>query len=276
MRLLRQQRQTGQRFAFAGVAEEGIQRFLHLLQILPDLLRHMHQHVALGFALAGGCHDAGRHFAAFDQGIQTSLLALRAHRKIGVQEVFLIDGILHEQQRGSDFQIHLLVRLAVAPGSGKGRRRQFIQQGHQAAVFEHLRLRLHAPQLALELLQLSGIAFHVGMPAVACSPQAGLQGIQHRAHARQRFGVQHAAARQVAVETEGRANFRSAAIQALAFGHEEQRIAQQAFGDLRRAFHQPAHLQVDASEQLLDVEIGFNAARNQTIDKADAGPPEGL
>ncbi|MDP1532547.1 MAG: hypothetical protein Q8L92_03085, partial [Rubrivivax sp.] len=182
----------------------------------------MQQHVAFRFTLVGGFLGAGRHYAAFDQRTQARLLRTGTHGIIGVQHILAGDRILHRQQCRCDFQIHLFARIAFTSGGGTGRTAQLFQQAAQPAALEHMGLRLHAPQVRLELFHLCGIALDIGMPAVVRTFQAGLQCIQHRSHARQRLGIKHATSRQVTVEAESRAHFRRASVLRLAFRDKEQ------------------------------------------------------
>ncbi len=274
LRLLGQPGQAGQAFALVGIVEKRFECAFHLFQILPDLLGHMHQHVALGFALGRGLNHGIGKLAAINQCLQTRPLIFRTNGVIGMQHIFLAHSVLHEQQCGSHFQIHLFTCFFVASGRTACRGRQGIQQGQQATLGKSLCLRMHPLQQGLKLLQLFGISFHIGEPAIARSLQAGLKRLQHRAHARQRFRIEHAAARQVAVQTKSLAYISGITIDRLTFCNKEQRIAQETLGNLRRAFHQATHLQVDPRKQLLDVKISLDAMRNQTLDKPDACPPE--
>ena len=274
--LLGQRGQVGQTVAGEAVAEEGVECFFHLLEVLPHFLRHVDEHVALGLAHAGGFHFGGRQVAALDEREQARTLVGGAGSEIIVQHVFALHGVLDEEQCGSHFEVGLLARGILALAADVGSCTEGVEQGGQAAFGKHRHLRLHVRKLVLELCELVCLAFDRAMPAVARSLETVLQGVEHRPHPCEGFGIEQAPAGEVTVEPEGVAHFGGAAIEGFALGDEEQRVAQQALGHLGRAFHQATHLQVDAGKQLLHVEIGFHTVRDQAVDETDRGPPEGL
>ena len=179
MCLLREAGEFGQTFTGVGVAEERIECFFHLLQVLPHFLGHVDEHVALGFARAGRFDFRSGQVAPLDQRQQACALVGGAHGEIVVQYVFAFYGVLDEQQCGGHFKIGLFM-LAAQAGSST----QCVEQFGQTAFGEQGHLRLHVGELVPELRQLARLAFDGAVPAVARSLQAMEQGVEHWPHLR--------------------------------------------------------------------------------------------
>jgi hypothetical protein len=124
----------------------------------------------------------------------------------------------------------------------------------------------------LEGLQAVGAAGAITHPMIPRQPQVvlerGQQG-QLVGHGRRHLG------REVALQLEVLPHLGAASLGRVILGDVIQHVAEQAVGQLARAFHEPAHLQVDPPAHPLEPVVGGYPPPPQHLHEAGGGPPEG-
>ena len=210
-----------------------------------------------------------------DGGLQAHRLGVALALELGAEMREVVDGVLREQQGSRHFQLQGFV-LAGVGGAGQalGHGLDDAGEGLQGAVGQACAALEQGQGGVLEGSQAFRAARAVAHPMVLGARQAVLQIVQMGQM--RRCQVAAGLGWQITFQLEQVAYFRATATGAAVLSDVEEHVAEQALGELARAFHQAAHLQVNAAAQALEPEIAGGAIAAQQFHEAGGGPPEGI
>ena len=259
-----------------GVAKKAVQRGLDGRQVALDLDHHLRHQQALLRAARHFIEQRNRSHVgglARETGLQARPHGHHLLRKLGREMREVLGCVFGQQQGGRGFERDRFGDLAGVFGDPHGHRRDRVDQQRQIVVAERGHPVAQLRGLVAEARQLMRMARRKTVPLVPCDRENLAHGAQVGL-LRPGVPLGRFFGRQRVVERVQAADFQQVRALHPASSDEIQGIAQQALGNVLRAFHQALHLQVDARAQALRIKAAARAQCDQGLDETDGDPPE--